>query len=59
VRAGAGSGPRVAVAVLGSLAALVVLPLIILLFPDGHLPSPRWRWAVWPYSSLWIAGDVP
>jgi hypothetical protein len=22
---------------------LVTLPLLILLFPDGRLPSPRWR----------------
>jgi hypothetical protein len=32
--------------------ALALLPLMILLFPDGRLPSPRWRWAVAAYAVL-------
>ena len=29
--------------------ALVLYPLVILLFPDGRLPSRRWRWVMWSY----------
>jgi hypothetical protein len=33
----------------------VLFPLVILLFPDGRLPSPRWRWVLWSYLGLCCA----
>jgi hypothetical protein len=34
--------------------ALALFLLVILLFPDGHAPSPRWRWVAWAYGLLCV-----
>jgi hypothetical protein len=33
----------------------VAFPLVILLFPEGKLPAPGWRWAMWAYLAV-VAG---
>lgn len=32
--------------------AIVMFPLVILLFSDGRLPSPRWRPVLWGYLAV-------
>jgi hypothetical protein len=40
---------------------IVLLGLVVLVFPDGRLPSARWRWLVFAYAAVaavWMAGAV-
>jgi len=40
------------------IALILLLPLPIVLFPDGHLPSPRWRWTLRLYVILGVGFAV-
>ena len=48
-------GPVLVVAGAGWVSAMVILPFLLLLFPDGRLPSPRWRIVAWVAA---LAGGV-
>jgi hypothetical protein len=46
---------------LGWAPAVAIFPLPVLLFPDGHLPSHRWRWVFRAYlalATLWVASEL-
>ena len=47
-------GPAALLLVQSWLPALVLFPLVIVLFPDGRPPPGRWRWALTAYVAVGI-----
>jgi hypothetical protein len=52
--------PRTVAAILevGWVAAITLAPFILLLFPDGRLPSPGWRLVAWPVAAAGAFGMI-
>jgi hypothetical protein len=48
-------GPAALLVYQAWLPTVVLFPLMILLFPDGRLPSRRWRWVLYGYVGLCCA----
>ena len=36
----------------------IMLTVMLLVFPDGHLPSPRWRWLLYALIAIGVLGAV-
>jgi hypothetical protein len=42
----------------GSIGWFLMLTYLLLLFPDGHLPSPRWRFLAWLIAILLVVYSI-